>query len=298
LDGLDELAPRADGETQILVCRYVSLSAAYWSTQHYRSSIGRTAHSECDFSPEALKPAVDQRERLLEDYAVHLASGFLRDRWSGNFERVERIAWIQPEELPEVDRIFHSISEVVLDVGYGAATVERIAQHIGLSKSGLYHYFGNKNEMLSQSLIRVQRHIAGLAQHRFRQLETDPERLYAVFVIAASYAFHEPSITITENWLRESNVEVRIPPSHTTELRTIYSFVSDMLSGGRLVGREEDGFAVLSFIFFLANQEVSRLAGGPGYAQRITGLTRNLFRLFTAGVRASLQSNTRNEVHQ
>lgn len=44
------------------------------------------------------------------------------------------------------------IAQVFTDYGYDAASLEIIAQHLGLSKSAVYHHFASKEEMLQMAL--------------------------------------------------------------------------------------------------------------------------------------------------
>lgn len=53
------------------------------------------------------------------------------------------------------DAMLEVIVDVFNDHGYDAASLELIAQRLGLSKSAVYHHFSSKAEMLESALARV-----------------------------------------------------------------------------------------------------------------------------------------------
>lgn len=287
LDLIDDGSGRVAEQKLLMIARYITTAAAFWTTEHYRSEALSQSQPTYAFEPERSQLDRDQQRQLIASGTEHVISGFLADHAEIDAQTVERIAWIQPEEIPERHRILDAITETVLQVGYGAATVERIAQRADLSKSGLYHYFTNKDDMLAQNLLDTQRHFAALARTRFTQLGTHPHRLYGLFVMIASYAHHDPSTIIVENWLRESNVEVSLPPEQIVEIQHIYAFVSEMLVEGQLAGNPGQGFAVLTYINFLVMQEMAGIAEHNFRQERIITRIRTLYNLFADGVAAA-----------
>ena len=288
LDLIDDGSGRVAEQKLLMIARYITTAAAFWTTEHYRSDALSQSQPTFIFEPERSQLNGEQQRELITSGTKHVINGFLASSAEIDAEPVERIAWIQPEEIRERHRIFDAITETVLQVGYGAATVERIAQRADLSKSGLYHYFTNKDDMLAQNLLDNQRHFAALARTRFAQLDTHPHRLYGLFVMIASYAHHDPSTIIVENWLRESNVEVSLPPEQILEIQHIYAFVSEMLVEGQLAGNPDQGFAVLTYINFLVMQEMAGIAEHNFRKERIITRIRTLYNLFADGVAAAL----------
>lgn len=288
LDLVDDRSGRVQERCLLMIARHITAAAAFWTTEHYRSGALGDANPTFTFEPERVQLDREQQEQLIASGTEHVVNGFLSDTTGCEWEAVERVAWIQPEELPQRHRILDAITETVLEVGYGAATVERIAQRAGLSKSGLYHYFTNKDDMLAETLLKTQRHFAALARTRFAQLGSDTDRLYGLFVMIAAYAHHDPSTIIVENWIRESNVEVTIPPEQIVEIQRIYAFVSEMLVEGQLAGDPHHGFSVLTYINFLVMQEMSGMAEHNLRKDRIIVRIRELYHLFADGIASAL----------
>lgn len=280
-------APRELLET---AARYLSISAAFWSTDHYRQSLGGLPSTEMEFRPEDLALSPRQRSAVLRTGVDHILNGFAPAAGHPDWDAVERIAWIRADEVPERDRIAHAITETVQEVGYQAATVERIAEQAGLSKAGLYHYFSNRDDMLARTIMDMQNHVARIARTRLSQLADHMERLYSLFVMTASWAVHEPGMIIVENWLRESNIEVHIPRDHIVQTQEIYTFVTEMLVEGQLTGSRENGFAIMAFINFFTMRELAHMNLATMPRAQLLASIRTMYRLFADGLVPVLQS--------
>ncbi|MFP4209860.1 MAG: TetR/AcrR family transcriptional regulator [Alkalispirochaeta sp.] len=282
---LSELGTGTDEES-VEVARFLAASAFFWTTYHHRKALRFDGQEIEPFEPEGSVLTGAERARFLDQATRFALDGFAPDLADAiDMELVERIAGVTPGEIPEADRIFTAIAEVVREYGYADATIERIAGALGMNKSSVYHYFRNRDEMLTETILREQRSFADIASLRFRQLGNNSERLYALFVLLCDYATHRPVMSIVHNWVRESHIEVHIPASHVVALQEIYSFMTDMLIDGDLAGSPDDAFGVLQFVHFLVMQEVSEgnleNAGERERRDRI----RRLFRRFTGGVR-------------
>jgi len=292
LDRMDDCSGDVEDSVLLMITRYITTAAAFWTTEHYRSGALNDSRPSTIFEPERVQLNHEQQVQLITSGTEHVVNGFVAASDRCDREAVERIAWIHPEELPQRHRVLDAITETVLEVGYGAATVERIAHRAGLSKSGLYHYFTNKDDMLAETLLEAQRHFAALARTRFAQLGSHTDRLYGLFVMLAAYAYHDPSTIIVDNWLRETNVEVTLPPEQIIEIQRIYEFVSEMLVDGRLAGDPHQGFSVLTYINVLVMQEMSGIADYNLRQDRIISRIRDLYRLFANGVSSALHHKT------
>jgi AcrR family transcriptional regulator len=280
----DALLLEITGSQSEMVARFLGTTAVFWTTRHLREAIIASRLEDRPFRPAGTALAPAMVDQLVSEGARLVLGGFVPNLEPIDRETVERIAWIQPEELPARHHVMDAITETVLEVGYAAATVERIAERAGLSKSGLYHYFSNRDDMLCRTLVETQSHFAGLARLRFAQLGTHTERLYALFVMLAGYAHHDPSSMVVENWLRESNIEVQIPAAHIVEIRRIYAFISEMVGEGQLVGSPDDGFAILTFISYLVMQELTIGKARLLSRDRLLARMWALFQLFSGGI--------------
>jgi AcrR family transcriptional regulator len=263
--------------------RYVSGTAAYWTTEHYRRD-PRTGQPRVGLQFEPVFLREPGRSATIDTIIRRLLWGFLpSDPHPVDLELVERIAWLAPEEMPPADRVLSAIEEIVHEQGYGAATVERIAERIGITKSSLYHYFRNRDEMLAQVILRDQQHFASLARIRMQQIEHPEQQLYAFFVMIASYGVQHPALLTVENWIRENDIPVELPEEHIHTIQEIFSFLTEMVMTGKLAADPLEAFAVIGFVRFLILQELN-LMQPPITREHCIQATRTLFALFSRGI--------------
>ena len=271
-------------DTALAVVRHLTHFVAFWATQHFRRRFMERPVQPVDACIDGWGADASERRRILDDSVARFTDGFAPGALGDlDLTAVERVAWINKEEVREPERIFSAIGETVMEMGYGAATTERIAERCGLSKSGLYHYFKNKDEMLSEALLRTHRHFAALARVRLTQLAGHIEGLYGTFVMTASYLFHDSTGVVVANWLQERDVDVQIPPSHLHELERMYSRIADMLVAGRFTDTSDDAFAMLTYINFLIKQTLSERRSPWTNRDALTSAVRSLFGLFAGG---------------
>lgn len=265
--------------------RHIQRIAMYWTTDHLRRDPATGAIDASPvFDPEGRTLGDHRRRAVVEQTTHRLCTGFLpRDHRPVDLAHVERTAWLLPEEMPEADRVFSAIEDVVQEKGYAGATVEHIAERIGITKSSLYHYFRNRDDMLVQMILRDQLHFAGLARVRLHQLEHPEEQLYGLFVMICSYAAQHSTFLTVENWLRQNEVTVEIPEDHIRQIQEIFAFLTEMLMAGMMVGDPGEAFAVIGFIRYAIMQELNELPR-PFHRDRCVALVRELYNLFANGL--------------
>ncbi len=290
-------------DATLTVAWYLTHFVTFWATQHFRRRFMERPVETVDVDIDGWTTTetgaggwrvdASERRRILDGAVARFTDGFVPGTLHHlDLAAVERVAWINREEVRKPERIFSAIGETVMELGYGAATVERIAGRSGLSKSGLYHYFKNRDEMLSEALLRTQRHFAALARVRLNQLGGHNERLYGTFVMVASYLFHDATGVVVANWLQERDVDVQIPPSHLHELERMYSFITDELVESRLADSTDDAVAVLTYINFLIKQLLSERRLPRENRDKLIAAVRSLFELFAGGAHKAITHPT------
>lgn len=266
--------------------RFLQRNALFWSTEHFRRDPETGAPTiGIPFVPERHTLSPERRAEVLDLTVQRVTRGFLAKPFSHQprIDQVERTAWLQPQEMPDTDRVFTAIEEVVQEIGYSAATVERIAQAIGITKSSLYHYFNNRDQMLSEVLLRDQRHFAGLAHVRFAQLEHREDQFYALFVMMGSYATQHSAFMTVENWLRQNEVTVQLPERHLEQIQEIFHILLAVLADVGVAATSAEALPVLGFIRFALLQELNSLPR-PITQTRCLELVRHIFSFFVQGI--------------
>lgn len=276
--------------------RYMTLFAVYWLLEVYRIEDGeaRGCGRFHGFDlPRGDSPKdVAERERIVQAAVDVFLNGFLRDDplKPEAMERVERIGWISEDEMLEPDRIFSAIEEIVAEVGFEGATVERIAERIGMTKSSLYFYFKNKDAMFGEAVEREQLHLSSIMKGRFRFLESLPEKLYAVFVMTASYVINNPTQLTVINWLRYRNVDVQPPKRSLDRLENGLDFLLESMDRGEVVPPRPSLVALALFPHFLVTREVIDGSLGEKQFDEQRRSLRKLFRLFEGGAAADMNN--------
>ena len=278
IDHLTELLSRHfptewDAHLRTLAVRYITIAGAFFAIN--RPLAGET-------------PPIK-----VEALTHHILHGFLPSAMEVDIPLVNRIAWINSQEIPPHDRVIDAIISTVMSHGYQNATIEAIAHQAGLSKSGLYHYFQSKDAMFAKTHISIQRFFGEITRMRFGQLATVHERLYALLVILSSYAINDHAGMIIYTWVRESNIEVVLPYDHLEKMRELFLFIHDILQESGYSSQQARNYQLLDFFTKVVHHEVMKIQtkGSPD-RQAVETLCENIFTLLTRGISPSLPLST------
>ncbi|MFP4534970.1 MAG: TetR/AcrR family transcriptional regulator [Spirochaetaceae bacterium] len=275
----------ASPEDPPVVDRYLPFFGIYWLVEVYR--IHEEDEGGCStFRGLDLPEEPSERDRAIENAVRICLGGFVsgEELSEGEMERIERIGWIGTEEMLEPDRIFSAIEEVVAEVGFSGATVERIAERIGMTKSSLYFYFRNKDDMFGKVVEREKAHFSRLMRSRLRYLETLPEKLYALILMIAAYAINNPTQLTVLNWLRYRDLGIRAPRKAMERMRDAFAFLEEARRKGELRAPKDSFLSLAVFPNFLVTREVvDGNLGALPFQERIAAL-RRLYRLVERGL--------------
>ena len=119
-----------------------------------------------------------------------------------NYTEVERISAISKNDVLPFNKIFTAVSEVIADKGIWNTTVDAIAEHLKMSKSSLYFYFDNKEQMIQDVIGSERDRLNELIMERIVKFESYEEQFYCIFYVMSSYFLLKPSIFTIMNWLR------------------------------------------------------------------------------------------------
>lgn len=266
--------------------RYAFLSAIYWSALYFMTPDMRPRR-RVEGNGSARR--FDRHARLVSEMVLHGVAGGLATE-IGNLTAVEETAWRNPGTVLTEDRVLAAVEAVVAGFGFGEATIERIADHLGISKSSLYFHFKNKNEMFSELLARENE----LFLSEYRQVRdsfTQPsERLYAYLVLQTAFFAHNPGVFKVVNWLWSQQLEtVELPEDRVVSIGAEFTYLQDEISAGRLRAGEDGWLGVLVF-FHIAGVMLfaQHLQDGILTRESLTESARTLFLLGTHGVRAGV----------
>lgn len=203
------------------------------------------------------------------------------------FERVEAEAAVEPEELPERNRILDAIAAVVTERGFERATVEGIAERAGMSKSSLYFHFRNRAEMMASMLVPERDRLIELVESRVSRYGDFPSQLYAFMVVTATYAARSRAILTALDWMRFHRIRMQL--DGTIKRRPIHTFLAERLSEADYVHAgltETEVVAYLSHLIMrpVLEQSTEQLARGETIPHSIFESIRLLYPIVVGGL--------------
>ncbi|MFP3089620.1 TetR/AcrR family transcriptional regulator [Treponema sp. TIM-1] len=154
--------------------------------------------------------------------------GLRRDRADRiNFEALEGAVPPHLPDDPEDAGLLKAVAGAVAEAGPWNASMDMVARRSGLSKSGLYAHFKNKQDMLRQLFSTELERIIAYAGAAIRVSTVPEEQFYLAIIGVADYLRSRPEILIALDWLKTRRIDL----GHSTPPR-IYRIFSDIKING------------------------------------------------------------------
>ena len=182
-----------------------------------------------------------------------------------DYTTVEKVFIPLPEEARrQPHRIFSAIEEVVSEVGIADATVQKIADRVGISVSSLYFHFTNRGEMLQQMLQLEQETFLAMFEPRLRMYRGTPEELlYGFYLLLDAYFRFNPQIITVGSWIRSQTVPIE-HPNQLPQIGEAFSFIDTGIQSG-IFAEGLTTQAILVFLrIYLAHHHFIRSDGQQG----------------------------------
>jgi AcrR family transcriptional regulator len=208
--------------------------------------------------------AVDAAIRRME-VKIRRGLGFNRDRVDAlDYGELEKrlAAHVEIQE----DGLFRAVAGAVAEAGPWAVSMDMVARRSGLSKSGLYAHFKNKQDMIRQFFLTEFRRIVASAEAGKAASAETEEQLYLTVFAIAGYLRSRPEILIAMDRIRTRKLELGFstPPRMSWILSGIHL---DALEGGEAGGEAgaEDSplreWTSQCILFLIVNTLMYRPAG-------------------------------------
>ncbi len=132
------------------------------------------------------------------------------DEFQIDFGSVEKAFLpVGQEARREPHRIFSAVEEIVAEAGMENATVQKIAERIGISSSSLYFYFSDRSDMLAQTLEQERQFFLDMLAARIRGFSGNPaENLYGFMLLLDAYYRANPEILTVGSWIRSRTIQL------------------------------------------------------------------------------------------
>jgi AcrR family transcriptional regulator len=188
----------------------------------------------------------------------------------------------------EDDGLLRAVAGAVAEAGPWNASMDMVAKRSGLSKSGLYAHFKNKQDMLAQLFLTEFNRLADFADASRGYSDVPEEQLYLVIISIADYLRSRPEILITVDWLKTRRLDLGLsaPPR-------IYRILSGIkLKGSGIAPNlsEADSDQIANWLLFLIVNTLMRGArtegrvSGTDFAAVDNSTFRVLYRFIVLGI--------------
>lgn len=104
--------------------------------------------------------------------------------------------------------LLEAVAGAVAEAGPWNASMEMVARRSGLSKSGLYAHFKNKQDMMGRFFITEFTRIANYAKSRIETTHEPAEQLYLAIISIVNYLRSRPEILLAMDWIKNRPLEL------------------------------------------------------------------------------------------
>jgi AcrR family transcriptional regulator len=171
-------------------------------------------------------PSEDQICRILNKIENRIVSGLDLDARrvdALDYEALEKRAAHAVYEETEENKLLQAVAEAVAGAGPWNASMEMVAKRSGLSKSGLYAHFVNKQDMLRQLFVTEFIRILNFAKAKIENSEEPEEQLYLAIVSVMRYLRSRPEILAAIDYLKTRRLDLKALVS-----QEIYKVITDI----------------------------------------------------------------------
>ncbi|TVR87111.1 MAG: TetR/AcrR family transcriptional regulator [Spirochaetaceae bacterium] len=273
--------PNAAPELLSTAGHFVMFSGVFWSMVGYidQDLLPLDRHTR---EPAAIEASISRSYEV----CMHglLIQGSTR---MPSFERVESLCRVGSDGRMEADRILSAIAEVVAEVGLFDATIERIAEKVGMSKSSLYFYFKNKDEMLAKMAQRLRMHFLDVLLARMEQFSAIEDRLYAFLIVTSAYMLQNPELLTIAHWFRAQNLDIELDSATRERALNAFTFLQAALRDGQIRARADELVAVVSYLHLYVMHDAAFFRPDISSEPELHRHMRSIYTLTMGGLRAA-----------
>lgn len=170
-------------------------------------------------------------EKTISKINEILLYGFYNDRREArvNFEYIEKDAVISENEIPQRDKIFTAITDVVAEVGLLDASMDKIAHRAGMTKSSLYFHFKSREDMFENLLENELGIIQNILINRMNRYDAFEEKLYSFTATFHSYLTMDLRILRYFNWIQFQRLKYKIIKKPYKKIEDIINNINNFL---------------------------------------------------------------------
>ena len=231
--------------------------------------------------------SIDDKESdaILNDiyYIIKNGFGLKKIKSNINFKKVESIAGIKKEQLPERDKVIDAIASVIAEEGIWNTTLSKISKKLGIVKSSLYFYFKNKKEMLSSSILNEIKKNDKLIKSKILNNSSYEEKFYSLIVAFSSYLLLDNNMMKIFDWIHQQGVNLKLMKDIENEEQIDTQIIREGISEKYLDNQKFDDIFISNFFKM---QIIKEIYISDLFKQEIKiSDMRNIYKLFLNGIR-------------
>jgi AcrR family transcriptional regulator len=209
------------------------------------------------------------------------------------YDEIERKVTVPPPPKRVHDRIFQAIVDVSAEVGIRDASIERIAEKLGMSKSSLYSHFRSKRSMFETLIREEQRFLLKVLKENLSSLSGFAEKSYGFMYITLRHTLANSSLLSLFNWFRFQNIHIPIRPPRGSFMgdfmKEYFSFFFEALSNGELSCTPEELLPSAVLLHVLTFRSLQDTGTSQELNESILNRIRTIHRLYLYGLSTPTQ---------
>ncbi|MDR1108975.1 MAG: TetR/AcrR family transcriptional regulator [Spirochaetaceae bacterium] len=199
-----------------------------------------------------------------------------------NFEGLDRAVPRNFLDALEDAGLLKAVAEAVAEAGPWNASMDMVARRSGLSKSGLYAHFKNKQDMIKQLFLTEFERILAYAEAAIGESAVPEEQFYLAIAAIVDYFRSRPEILTALDWIKTRRLDWEHPV-----LPRMGRIFSDIMGEGCPVTEGLSGSLkeqTSHWILFLTANILMRLPPGMAISEFPNKSQRILYKFIALGV--------------
>ena len=200
--GIDFQHPALNDESSAYPSKMqLGMATCVFCLAHFHSPVPRKNEPN---TAETIKNSVAEVEKLV-------TGGLCLDAKkvaSLNFKKLEEEARKTEYEDTETNALLRAVAAAVGEAGPWHASMEMVAKRCGLSKSGLYAHFKNKQDMISRLFISEFTRIVKFAKAQIETTAVSEEQVYLTIISIVNYLRARPEILQAVDWIKTNRLDL------------------------------------------------------------------------------------------
>jgi AcrR family transcriptional regulator len=228
-----------------IAVNYIFASTSFWFLKHI-------------VSKEQDSLTQERIEKLLKNLNTLVFEGFLDSNvpFKIDFNSIKDQCLISKDELLPIDRIFSSIEEVLSKNGFMGASIEKFATEIGMTKSSLYFFFKDKNDMLIQTINREVEKLFDLLDERIKEFSFFADKICCYIITTANYLLENPNVLNTLDHFKYQKLHHTIVNKSLPCAEPQFLFMKDAIKNNDLNDHNLKIEDIISFLNFQIMREL------------------------------------------